>query len=116
MKLTYKKTFAVYSEDQLNVYLVNFQERFAVYSEDRADFYPVNSTPIRNPETDISFSFQEYLETEIVLSSNPSSINEEEFDGDLSLPSPAVVPTTKFFPAKVDVTVEEKKAEITAKW
>ena len=71
---------------------------------------PVNSTPIRNP--DFSFSFQDFLETETVLSSNPSSINGEEFDGDLSLPSPVVVPITKFFPD----TMEEKKAEVTAKW
>ena len=71
---------------------------------------PVNSTPIRNP--DFSFSFQNFLETETVLSSNPSSINGEEFDGDLSLPSPVVVPITKFFPD----TMEEKKAEVTAKW
>ena len=42
---------------------INSQETFAVYSEDRADFYPVNSTPIRDPAIDISFSFQEFLET-----------------------------------------------------
>ena len=94
---------------------LNSQETFPVYSEDTADIYPVNSTPIRNPETDISFSFQEFLETETVLSSNPSSINGEEFNGDLDLPSPVVLPTTKFFPAKLDI-MEEKKAEITAKW
>ena len=89
--------------------------RFAVYSEDRADFYLVNSTPVHNPEIDISFSFQEFLETETVLSSNPSSINGEEFNGDLDLPSPVVVLITKFFPANFDI-MEEKKAEITAKW
>ena len=48
---------------------------------------------------------------ETVLSSNLSSINEEEFDGDLSLPSPVVAPITKFFPAKIDVIVE-----ITTQW
>ena len=86
-----------------------------VYSEDTADIYPVNSTPIRDPEVDISFSFQEYLETEIVLSANPSSINGEEFNGDLDLPSPVVVLIIKFFPANLDI-MEEKKAKITAKW
>ena len=88
----------------------NSQETFPVYSEDTADIFPVNSTPIRNPETDISFSFQDFLETETVLSSNPSSINGEEFNGDL-----VVIPITKFFPANLDI-MEEKKAEITAKW
>merc|ERR1711867_142312 len=87
---------------------------FPVYSEDTVDI-PVNSTPIRDPEIDFSFSFQDFLETETVFSSNPSSINGEEFDGDLDLPSPVVLPITKFFPAKLDI-MEEKKAEITAKW
>ena len=80
--------------------------RFTVYSEDRANF-------ISNPETDISF--QEFLETEIVLSSNPSSINGEEFKGDLDLPPSVVIPITKFFPANLNI-MEEKKAEVTAKW
>ena len=93
----------------------NSQETFPVYSEDTADIYPVNSTPIRDPEIDFSFSFQDFLETETALSSKPSSINGEEFDGDLNLPSPVVVPITKFFPANLDI-MEEKKAEITAKW
>ena len=93
----------------------NSQETFLVYSEDTEDNFPVNSTLIRNPEIDFSLSFQNFLETEIVLSSNPSSINGEEFNGDLSLPSPVVVPITKFFPANFDI-MEEKKAEVTAKW
>ena len=94
---------------------INSQETFPVYSEDIADIYPINSTPVRDPAVDISFSFQEFLETETVLSSNPSSINGEEFNGDLDLPSPVVLPITKFFPANLDI-MEEKKAEITAKW
>ena len=61
-EINLQETFAVYSEDQLNVYLVNFQNfkisRFAVYSEDRADFYLVNSTPVRNPEVDIFSLFK----------------------------------------------------------
>ena len=93
----------------------NSQEMFPVYSEDTADIYPVNSTPIRNPEIDFSFSFQDFLETETLLSSNPSSINGEEFKGDLDLPSPTVLPVTKFFPAKLEI-MEGKKDEITAKW
>ena len=93
----------------------NSQKTFPVYSEDTADIYPVNSTPIRNPAVDISFSFQEFLETETVLSSNPSSINGEEFYGDLDLPSPVVIPITKFFPAKLNI-MEEKKAEVVARW
>ena len=55
------------------------------------------------------------METETVISSNPSSTNREEFDGDLSLPSSVVAPITKFFPAKLDIK-EEKKSEIAAKW
>ena len=66
-----QETFVVYSEDQVNIYLVNSQERFAVYSEDRADFYPIHSTPAHDPAVHISFSFQEFLEIETVLSSNP---------------------------------------------
>ena len=93
----------------------NSQETFLVYSEDIRDNSPVNSTLVRNPEIDLSTSFQNFLETEIVFSSNPSSINGEEFKGDLSLPSPVVVPITKFFPAKFDI-MEEKKAEVIARW
>ena len=47
------------------------------------------------------------METETVISSNPSSINGEEFDGDLSLPSSVVVPITKFFPARIDITTKK---------
>ena len=70
---------------------------------------PVNSTPIRNP--DLSFLYKTSWKPRL-YSFNPSSISGEEFDGDLSLPSPVVVPITKFFPD----TMEEKKAEVTAKW
>ena len=93
----------------------NSQETFLVYSEDTRDNFPINSTLVRNPEIDLSTSFQNFLETEIVLSSNPSSINGEEFNGDLDLPSPVVVPITKFFPANLNI-MEEKKVEIAAKW
>ena len=44
-----------------------------------------------------------------------SSINEEEFNVNLNLPSPAVTPITKFLSANLNI-MEEKKAEITAKW
>ena len=46
----------------------NSQETFLVYSEDTGDNFPVNSTLVRNPEIDLSTSFQNFLETEIVLS------------------------------------------------
>ena len=63
----------------------------------------------------ISSSFQEFLESEAALSSNPSSINGEEFKDDLDLLSPAVLPVTKFFPAKLEI-MEGKKEEINGKW
>ena len=78
------------------------------------DDYSINSTSVRDLVVDISL-FQEFLEKETVFSSNPSSINGEEFNGDLDLPSPVVVLITKFFPANFDI-MEEKKAKITAKW
>ena len=56
-------------------------------------------------------NIQEFLETKIVFSSNPSSIYGEEFNADLDLP----LPITKLFPANLDI-MEKKKAEITAKW
>ena len=44
-----------------------------------------------------------------------SPINEEEFNANLDLPSPAVTPITKFLSANLNI-MEEKKAEVTAKW
>ena len=72
-----QETFVVYSEDQVNVYLVNSQERFAVYSEDSADIHPVNSTPVRDPAVNISFSFQEFLETEMYFLLIPLPLTEK---------------------------------------
>ena len=66
MEICYKM-FVVYSEDQVNVQLVNSQQTLPVYSEDTADNYSINSTSVRDLVVDISL-FQEFLEKETVLS------------------------------------------------
>ena len=52
--------FVVYSEDQVNVQLVNSQQTLPVYSEDIADNYSIISTSVQDLVVDIS-PFQELL-------------------------------------------------------
>ena len=112
MEICYK-TFVVYSEDQVNVQLVNSQQTLPVYSEDIVDNYSYISTSVQDLVVDISL-FQEFLEKETVLS-NHSSINVEEFNSKPGLPYFVVVSTINLFLANLDI-MEEKKEEIATKW
>ena len=112
MEICYK-TFVVYSEDQVNVQLVNSQQTLPVYSEDTADNYSITLKSVRDLVVDISL-FQEFLKRDCTLS-NHSSINIEEFNSKQGLPYFVVVSTINFFLANLDI-MEEKKEEIATKW